>query len=507
MGFQSILGFKKQAEKKPEDIMIPKYFYDLNLDQVVQNIMDHQKLYDIRRYYYEKAESEDMSYRLDVMRDIEKNDIFKSIEDFTISMRSAKGYLNYIPNVKNAAQKQKLKLDSALLYINSVIKFTGELDLEPVTSLGLEGMRDWLHSYIESEDFRLFRENTEQLMKQFYDMKYNIRIKRDRIIIEQGFIEEDYCKQLQEIFGKDSGEDFYYHSSPFTSVMLSPLEEKIIAILKKTYKQTFQDLEEYDKKYDNFMDSILTDFETEVQFYIAFREYRDEMMQMNFHFCYPEYTEQDFDITDGYDLALARKNAEKKKTVICNDCNIRQREKFLVITGPNQGGKTTYARTVGQILYFSTIGLMVPAQKACIPVFDGIYTHFAAEESMKTGSGKLKEELNRLNILMGQVTKHSFVLINEIFTSATTYDAYIMGKRVIDYFIDKECLGVYVTHIHELTKGDDRIVSMVASLLPTDSNVRTFKIVRKCADGRSYANTIVEKYHMTYDEIKERIRL
>jgi DNA mismatch repair ATPase MutS len=149
---------------------------------------------------------------------------------------------------------------------------------------------------------------------------------------------------------------------------------------------------------------------------------------------------------------------------------------------------------------------MVPAAQAGYPAFDQIFTHFATEESMETGAGKLKEELQRLKALMDRVTNNSFVIINEIFTSATSYDGYIMGKKVLDFFMEKDCLGVYVTHIYELTKEDDRIASLVASLLSEDSNVRTFKIERRKADGKSYANTIVEKYHMTYEEIKERIK-
>jgi DNA mismatch repair ATPase MutS len=151
------------------------------------------------------------------------------------------------------------------------------------------------------------------------------------------------------------------------------------------------------------------------------------------------------------------------------------------------------------------MGLMVPAMTAEVPVYDGIYTHFAVEENLDTGAGKLKEELIRFKGLMGRITKHSFVIINEIFTSAASYDAYIMGKKVMDFLLRLDCSGVYVTHIFELTKGDSRIVSMVAALLEDGSNIRTFRIERRPADGRSYANTIVEKHRLTYKDVKERI--
>lgn len=505
MGYQSILGTHRTEGIDPEEIIMPKYFYDLNLDQIVQDIMEEQKLYDLRRYYYFKAESEDITYRMEVLRDIDQEDIYQSIVDFSIGMRNAKKYINNSLESDHKVQKQKWKLDSVYHYIHSIEKLYKELTVEKLQSRGLLSFRDWLQSYIEKESFQTLKKDTVQLMKQFNEMKFNIQIKRDRIIINFDYLEEDYCKQLLDTFGETSKEEHFYQTNPFASITLSPIEEAVLDKLKKPFSKVFEELNQYDQNYLDFIDFMLNEFELESQFYIAFRNYRDKMKEMNFHFCYPVIT-NDFKITEGYDLALAKMNTGKKKSVIFNDAYFEPKEQFFVVTGPNQGGKTTFARAIGQMLYFNSIGLMVPARTASFPVFDGIYTHFAAEETMDSGAGKLKEELLRLKPMMEQVTGRSFIIINEIFTSATSYDAYIMGKRVLDYFMSKECLGIYVTHIHELTKEDDRIVSLIATLKSEDSNIRTFKIRRRLADGRSYANTIVEKYHMTYQEIKERIR-
>lgn len=506
MEFQSILGVNASGKMEPEEINIPRFFADLNLDQIVQDIMEKQKLYDIRKFYYEKPKPEDIPYRLEVLKDLEKKNILQSLVDFALGMRKAKEYLNNIAETKLPEQKQKWKLDSADQYISSVLKLHSELMEADFRSQGLISFRTWLNTYVHQESFVHLKEDTQLLSSRFYEMKFNITVKRDRIIIEQGYLEQDYCKELQDTFKKETEITHYYQKNPFGTIVLSSLEREVLEILKKPYAGTFEELAGYDRKYQDFMDETMNRFELESQFYIAFLLYRAEMEEMGFHFCYPRLSEDEFRITEGYDLALARKNAARKKEVVFNDATLKKGEQFLVITGPNQGGKTTFARALGQILYFGLLGLMVPARTAVYPMFDCVYTHFATEESLETGAGKLKEELIRLKDLMDKVTRNSFIIINEIFTSATSYDAYIMGKKVIDYFMAADCLGVYVTHIHELTKEDDRIVSMVASLLSEDSSIRTFRIERRKADGRSYANTIVEKYHMSYEEIKERIR-
>lgn len=505
MSFYSIVGVEKTKKLDPEDIVMPRFFYDLNLDQVVTEIFEQQKLYDIRRYFYEKVSKEDIRYRSEVLKDFDKTIVYQSVVDFSISMRKAKEYLSNIKDNQRKAQQHKWKLDAACHYVNGVVKLYQILSAQTLQSVGMREFVEWLKAFTLNEQFTTLRSDCQNLSNKFNEMKFNIQIKRDRVVIKQGYLEEDYGKQLQDTFSEQSQPEHYYQSNPFASIELSALEEAVLEVLKKPYEQTFSELAKFNDNYSDFIDETINEFELESQFYIAFRLYRENMKEMNYHFCYPEYTESKFCIKDGYDLALAKKNAVKKLPVVGNDCCFEPGEQFLVITGPNQGGKTTYARALGQILYFGSIGLMVPARSAAFPIMDGIYTHFATEESMETGAGKLKEELIRLKTMMDSVTENSFVIINEIFTSATSYDAYIMGKRVLEYFMKANCHGAYVTHIFELTKEDDRIISLVASLLSEDSNIRTFKINRKVADGRSFANTIVEKYHMTYDEIKERI--
>ncbi|HKL80524.1 MAG TPA: hypothetical protein VJ888_08825 [Mobilitalea sp.] len=507
MLFHSILGVNKLEYIEPEKLAMPRFFYDLNIDQIVQDIMEGHKLYDLRRFYYHMVDREDINYRLEVLKDFDNPNIDKSISDFSIGMRRAREYLIYIENNENEVQRQKWNLDSAFSYINSLISLQEDLDRETINSEGLQLFREWLADYIKSEEFICLKEETEQLTAQFEGMQFNIQLKRDRVIINTGYLEEDYCKQLQDTFREGSEDKHLYQKNPFGTPMLSALEGSILQVLSKPYAQTFLNLKEYDEKHHNFIHPLISEFELECQFYISFCRYRSNMKEMNFHFCYPTLSEEGtFRITKGYDLALAKKNASYKKEVIFNDCYFDKGERFFVITGPNQGGKTTFARAMGQMIYFSAIGLMVPAEEAEVPVFDGIYTHFAVEENINTGAGKLKEELLRLKEMMDNATRNSFVIINEVFTSATSYDAYIMGRKVLDFFMDMDCLGAYVTHIYELTKEDDRVVSLVAALLAEGSNIRTFKIERRPADGKSYANTIVEKHHLTYQEIKERIR-
>lgn len=112
------------------------------------------------------------------------------------------------------------------------------------------------------------------------------------------------------------------------------------------------------------------------------------------------------------------------------------------------------------------------------------------------------DELLRLRPMMGEEQAGAFVVINELFTTAANYDACIMGKKVLEYFIDKSCKGIYVTHLNELSKACPSVVSLRASV---DENlVPTYIIQRNEAEEFAGANRQVEKYRLTYKQIKER---
>ena len=176
-----------------------------------------------------------------------------------------------------------------------------------------------------------------------------------------------------------------------------------------------------------------------------------------------------------------------------------------MVTGPNQGGKTTFARTIGQCAYLASLGCPVPARHARLTLPDQICTHFERQEDLSTLHGKLDDELVRIHGILSRATDASIIVMNESFSSTTVNDALLIGTKVLERIIELRCVAVYVSFLDELSALDPVCVSMVGEVADDDPTQRTFKFTRRPADGLAYAAALADKYGLNYDVLGRRI--
>ena len=496
---------------------MPEYFIDLNLNQIVRELQNNVDEYDIRKMYYRMPKKyETVCYRQEIYREIKGKHLEKPMDVFSQKMRETRKYKELHGKSENKQQYQ-------MYWFNAVSEFTDGVDLLRNTlaeakpeAKGLADLLGFVEEICGTKQWEECRKEKEKINGMLSGLRFELSIDGVNLRVRTQQREQYYFDYLKKLFphrfsdrtNADGIPYDYLITSPFvTNEQLGFLETEIIRMYRRRRPDFFKELELFYKKFDKMIDERMYRVEEEVQYYLAYSMFQKDMEARGCTFCEPKVQDggNAFVAHEVYDLALARKNRWADLEVVSNSVQYREGEKFFVVTGPNQGGKTTFARSLGQLVYFAMMGLTAPAESAVIPFFEDLLTHFSVEESLESGRGKLKEELVRLEPMMQEVNGNRFVILNELFTTAATYDAFVMGQRVIRHFADQGCLGVYVTHIAELTKAGDDVASLVALADEKDHKKRTFRVVRKEAEGVGYAGDIVDKHHLGYDELCKRL--
>ncbi|MBX6327689.1 MAG: DNA mismatch repair protein MutS, partial [Pseudolabrys sp.] len=321
--------------------------------------------------------------------------------------------------------------------------------------------------------------------------------------------ETDYSVEVEKTFQKFAqGEAADYRVQFKNTYDMNHIEAKILEFVARLNPEIFAALDAYCARNAGFPDPIITAFDREVQFYLSYLDYIAPLTRVGLPFCYPQMSRDKTDIhcRDGFDLALAQKLVADNSAVIGNDFHLAGAERILVVSGPNQGGKTTFARMFGQMHYLAKIGCPVPGRAARLFLCDRIFTHFERIEKIDNLRGKLEDDLVRLRGIVETATPRSIVILNEVFTSTTLQDQIFLSSKIMEKIVALDLLCVWVTFVDELASFAPQTVSMVSTVDPHDPTRRTFKIIRRRADGLAHAMAIAQKYGLTHDAIKRRIR-
>ncbi len=126
---------------------------------------------------------------------------------------------------------------------------------------------------------------------------------------------------------------------------------------------------------------------------------------------------------------------------------------LLMITGANQGGKSTLLRSLGLAQLMMQAGMFVGAESFRAAICNGVFTHYKREEDARMRSGKLDEELSRMNDIASQVTRHSILFCNESFASTNEREGSAVARQIVGAMLRKQIRVVFVTHMYDLAHG------------------------------------------------------
>jgi len=510
MAFHSILH-EGPLPIMEETLSAPLCFGDLNLDQVVDLITAEFKEYDLEPFYYARLiDLDSITYRQDVMEDLQDRKALQVVKMFSEKMRLVRTYLSQVKEFHYYPHTVRRRFVAAVdTYCDAVESFALGLSTLEARSRGLRSLREYLSEYVASNSFRALVAETRKLKSDLSAITYSLLMDEGSITVWHYEGEPDYSAAVEETFAKFrwGAPGKHWVEVPRWSGM-NHIEAQIQDRVALLYPEVFHSLDAYYASHADFADARIQRFDREVQFFVAYLDYVNKLRSAGLHFCRPVISNKSKAVLakDTFDIALGAKLVHGERSIVPNDFSLSGCERMLVVSGPNQGGKTTFARTFGQLHYLASLGCLVPGKEARLYLYDTIFTHFERAEDPTNLRGKLQDDLIRIREILDHATPDSIIIMNEIFSSTTLKDAIYLSRKIIGRMSALDLLGVCVTFIDELAAFDQKTVSMVSAVDPNNPAVRTFKIERRAADGLAYALAIAEKYHVTYKWIHARVQ-
>jgi DNA mismatch repair protein MutS len=516
-GFRSILFEDADDGTGGEDIEAPDFFPDLHLDQIVDAITAGREEYNLKPFFYARlTRLAAIEYRQQVMRDLENEPVFETFQSFSKQMRLVRRHLTAVEKLYYKYEKEAWLLNAVETYCEALAELRHNLDRVELNSRGLLGFRSYLAQYAESDPFKTLLEEANTVRSGLAAIRYSVLITNGAVTVRHYDSEIDYSVVIEETFAKfkqATAHDYRVKFPAYSS--LNHVEAAVLDRVALLNPDAFRALDEFCARHQGFLENTIVVFDREIQFYIAVLEYAETFKRSGLKFCHPQISDTCKNVSsrEGFDLALAGQllpaaggQVREKTPVVCNDFSLRGPERIFVVTGPNQGGKTTFSRTFGQLHYLASLGCPVPGSEARLFLFDRLFTHFEREEDISTLRGKLQDDLVRTHRILAEATPNSIIIINEMVSSTSVKDAVFLTRKVLETISELDLLCVCVTFLDELSSLNEKTVSVVAGVVPDNPTLRTYKLERRPADGLAYALAIAEKYRVTYERLKDRLK-
>lgn len=504
--FGGILWPSGDVAEPPAD---PPEFHDLHLHRIVASVLAGREAFGLAPLFRVRASDVDtVAFRHEVFRDLARAETRAVVDAFAVAMHEVRERLDRERRARYPYERASWRVAAARRYCAGTRSLHDGLVSTAPRSRGLRRLAAHVGRYVASEAFGTFAADAEALGEDLAAIRFRLRLEPGGLAVSAAADEPDFGAELLatfERFRQGPGRDYRFEFP--VAPQLNHVEAAIVDRVALVHPELFARLWAFTERYATFIEPGLARFDREAQFYLAWLEHMARIEPLGVAFSLPDVA-LDGDRLAGtglFDLALAESLLREQQPIVVNDVGIRPGERIIVVTGPNQGGKSTFARTLGQLHHLAALGLPVPGRDVRITLVDGIHTLFDRRESVEDLVSKLEMDLRRTRAILDVITRRSLVVMNETFSSTTVADQAFINDRVVAAIEARGAWCVIVTFLDELAARGPSTVSMVSEVEPDDTARRTYRIRRRPADGLAYALGVAQRHGLTYDQVRRRI--
>jgi DNA mismatch repair ATPase MutS len=243
------------------------------------------------------------------------------------------------------------------------------------------------------------------------------------------------------------------------------------------------------------IDSFLTVLRQELAFYIGCLNLSEQLAHLEEPITFPQPAlagERRHSFTGLYDVSLA---LTMKQKIVGNEVNADGKD-LVMITGANQGGKSTFLRSIGLAQLMMQCGMFIPAESFSANLCSGLFTHYKREEDTSMESGKFDEELGRMSVIVDTIKPDTLVLFNESFAATNEREGSEIARQIVNALLVRRIKVFFVTHLYDLAhsfykKGMENAHFLRAERQPDGS--RTFKLIDREPLPTSFGKDVYQR--------------
>lgn len=532
----------------------PAAWHDLGIEHIVSAFnRDHQR--DIQQIFTRLVDDPQvLRYRLDMIDDLLRNpDLVTRLNALLPVLDSLAGFTFTREKGLNSLHEIAWRVGE-LQNIIDCIEGLADILQGAETNLRSDGFRDLLGEILKVRQSQVFHHLVKELPELLNKLRavasITIGVNLDaRMCPVQATLlsinEKPFTNQslLNKLFGKMRENEGIaaLHSvpqrfvdgqyaipiSPELGYAVDPMMVPLFADLANVLEKTTRPIADKLKQYKEIHSDLLINLRPGLIFFLGAVQFIRRLQSVGLPVCRPEIVLAEDRlclVQDSYNANLAlfhmnKVDVQNLAAIITNDVPIGPDGRILILTGPNQGGKTTFMQGIGIVQVLAQAGCFVPGTQAKISPVDNIYTHFPIEEKPETDAGRFGEEAMRMGKIFEQVTGYSLVLLNESLFSTNPGESLYLAQDIVRILRRIGLRAIYSTHLHELgnlvaelnqsVPGKSLIISVVSS--PVDGDLaaagaevkRTYKVEIRPPLGQSYAREIAARYGISYEKLEK----
>lgn len=413
--------------------------------------------------------------------------------------------------------------------INKIHKRIGH----SIKSAAMKGLFEFFENMPQSENFINIAENLSELRSTFSktirSVKIGVNFDANMIPDSAGVIEVSHDK----IYPKGNVLERMVFKAHADKEQFSG-EEHLNSLTHRTPVDIdtalFRELSDYTKEYTKRITAALSGYrasffsdiselEHQLDYYDGAAAFIKSAEARGMPMCRPKILPKEhrsMKLKGLYDLSFYKQlvaedaRAILSERIVTNDIELSDNARFYMVSGANNGGKTTFARAVGLCQVLAQAGLYVPAESAETAICDNVLTHFPRDEKLGIDTSRFTTEIKDLKAIVQKMTQYSMVILNESLQSTTPEECLKIAEIHLELIAASGVRGLYVTHLtglyNKLSKlnenGHLTKFDSLVSAADKNSEKRLYKMLRQPPSCESLAFSIYRQFGATLADVK-----